>query len=120
MSHSTDQQPSQEKDFFNTAEQPYYMQGQGMMQASLPNESTIATLGNVSLMLAGPVAGLALILGIITVIMAATAMRTYNASPTTYRQDSYKKVKGALIKGIIAMCVIPVILLVVFLLITFD
>ncbi len=108
-----------EQEFFNAANQPYYMQGPGMQNA-LPNEKTIETLGNVSLILAGPIAGLALILGIVTVVMAAGAMRTYNASPQAYPQTSYKRVKTALIKGIIAMCVVPLLLIFVFLLITFD
>jgi uncharacterized membrane-anchored protein len=108
-----------EKEFFTSANQPYYMSGPGAQQ-QLPNESTIATLGNVSLFISGPAAAIGLILGIVTVVMASSAMRTYKASPTQFDPSSYKKVKGALIKGIIAMCVIPLILIIVFIMLALD
>ena len=74
----------------------------------LPQSQGILVLGIFSLVTTfccGGIGFVGLILGIIAVVMATKATRTYEEDPEAYTEISYKNVNAGKICGIIGICV---------------
>ena len=67
---------------------------QSTRQVSLPNSSTILTLGIVSVVLCWCHGVVGLVLAIVALVLASKDMALYNANPGAYTPTSYSNVKS--------------------------
>ena len=77
----------------------------------LPNATTILVMGILSLIFCWCYGFIGLILGIITVVMAAGQRRLYFSSPQEYTEASLRNVNAGRICGIIAICFAGLVIL---------
>ncbi|MFK7784304.1 MAG: hypothetical protein AB8B56_04260 [Crocinitomicaceae bacterium] len=73
----------------------------GEAQIRLPKDSSILTTGIIALPFSFGLIGI--ILAIITLVNASTALRTYNADPDKYLESSAKKVRSGKVCAIISL-----------------
>ena len=78
----------------------------------LPKDSSILTTGIIALPFSLGIVGI--ILSIITLVNASTAIETYNANPDKYLETSIKKVRSGRVCAIISLCVFGASMLVIF------
>ena len=80
-----------------------------MQKEKLPNSSGVLTLGILSIVFAG---GVGIILGIISLSLSGSAIRTYQANPDRYTESSYKNTKAGKVCAIIGVSIAGFVILI--------
>ena len=87
-------------------------------QTRIPKDNSILTTGIIALPFSFGIVGI--ILSIITLVNASSAMRIYNANPKLYLDPSIKKVKAGKICAIVSLSIFGTAMLLVLLLLVLN